>query len=151
MRDSNPFCRRSIPTNLEKSVDSIFRMVDYGHQSIADMVPVAMFIDGISIWLTYYVWTLCPRAGGQESSTRYNKISVDGLIPPETLGKSHDQIFEWRFLMDECFSCLPGITANLGGTGGREPGTDGYSPSPNRRSFRKCTQKSRPHEAQLRL
>lgn len=33
------------PTNLEKSVDSIFKMVDYGHQSIADMVPVAMFID----------------------------------------------------------------------------------------------------------
>jgi hypothetical protein len=39
------------PLHLEKSVDSIFRMVDYGHQSIADMVPVAMFIDGISMWL----------------------------------------------------------------------------------------------------
>src|ERR1017187_400504 len=38
------------PNNLEKSVDSIFRMVDYGHQSIADMVPVALFIYGISIW-----------------------------------------------------------------------------------------------------
>ncbi len=49
------------PSNLEKSVDSIFRMVDYGHQSIADMVPVAMFIDGVSIWLAYYLWTLCPN------------------------------------------------------------------------------------------
>src|SRR4051812_21915444 len=58
------------PQNLEKSVDSIFRMVDYGHQSIADMVPVAMFIDGISMWLAYYLWTLSPTAGGQESSTR---------------------------------------------------------------------------------
>src|SRR6266853_746697 len=74
------------PNNLEKSVDSIFRMVDYGHQSIADMVPVAMFIDGISIWLAYYIWTLCPTAGGQESSTRYIKISIDGLIPPEVMG-----------------------------------------------------------------
>src|SRR5512133_4061035 len=70
------------PNNLEKSVDSIFKMVDYGHQSIADMVPVSMFIDGISIWLAYHVWTLCPTAGGQESSTRYLKISPDGLVPP---------------------------------------------------------------------
>ncbi len=29
------------PANLDRSVDSIFRMIDYGHQSIADMVPVA--------------------------------------------------------------------------------------------------------------
>src|SRR5215470_19226158 len=74
------------PTNLEKSVDSIFRMVDYGHQSIADMVPVAMFIDGVSIWLAYYVWTLCPTAGGQESSTRYIKLTSEGLIPAKRLG-----------------------------------------------------------------
>ncbi len=89
------------PHNLEKSVDSIFRMVDYGHQSIADMVPVAMFIDGVSIWLAYYIWTLCPTAGGQESSTRYIKISADGLIAPETLGVRDDS--QWRELMDECF------------------------------------------------
>jgi thymidylate synthase ThyX len=91
------------PNNLEKSVDSIFRMVDYGHQSIADMVPVAMFIDGISIWLAYYIWTLCPTAGGQESSTRYIKISVDGLIPPEVLGIPAPEIPEWRELMNGCF------------------------------------------------
>jgi len=91
------------PNDLEKSVDSIFRMVDYGHQSIADMVPVAMFIDGISIWLAYYIWTLCPTAGGQESSTRYIKVSVDGLIPPEVLGIPATDVPEWRVLMDECF------------------------------------------------
>jgi thymidylate synthase ThyX len=89
------------PQNLEKSVDSIFRMVDYGHQSIADMVPVAMFIDGISMWLAYYIWTLCPTAGGQESSTRYIKISLDGLIAPELLGIQ--EVSEWRGLMEECF------------------------------------------------
>jgi thymidylate synthase ThyX len=59
------------PDNLDRSVDSIFKMIDYGHQSIADMVPVAIFIDQISLWLAYHVWTLCPTAGGQESSTRY--------------------------------------------------------------------------------
>src|SRR5436190_14014659 len=74
------------PANLEKSVDSIFRMVDYGHQSIADMAPVAMFIDGISMWLAYYVWTLSPTAGGQESSTRYLNIDGETTIAPEVLG-----------------------------------------------------------------
>src|SRR6266851_5421335 len=78
-------------------------MVDYGHQSIADMVPVAMFIDGISIWLAYYVWALCPTAGGQESSTRYIKISVEGLICPENLGIPSKDVPKWRQLMDECF------------------------------------------------
>ena len=70
------------PNNLDKSVDSIFKMIDYGHQSIADMAPVAMFIDGISMWLAYYIWTLVPSspagsissAGGQESSTRYIRL-----------------------------------------------------------------------------
>jgi len=75
--------------------------VDYGHQSIADMVPVAMFIDGISMWLAYYIWTLCPTAGGQESSTRYIKISGDGLIAPEVLGIQ--EAAKWRELMEECF------------------------------------------------
>jgi hypothetical protein len=44
-------------------------MVDYGHQSIADMAPVALFMDGVSLLLAYLVWSLCPLAGGQESST----------------------------------------------------------------------------------
>jgi thymidylate synthase ThyX len=91
------------PNNLEKSVDSIFRMVDYGHQSIADMVPVAMFIDGVSIWLAYYIWTLCPTAGGQESSTRYLKISAEGLMGPEVLGIPESQVSEWREQMHLCF------------------------------------------------
>jgi thymidylate synthase ThyX len=91
------------PSNLDKSVDSIFRMIDYGHQSIADMVPVSMFIDNVSIWLAYYIWTLCPTAGGQESSTRYIKISADGLIPPNELGIPAEYAEEWRKLMDECF------------------------------------------------
>jgi len=92
------------PNNLEKSVDSIFRMVDYGHQSIADMVPVAMFIDGISIWLAYHVWSLCPTAGGQESSTRYLKLSLDGLIAPEKLGIPAEEAGAWGKLMQEAFA-----------------------------------------------
>ncbi len=92
------------PNNLDRSVDSIFKMIDYGHQSIADMVPVAMFIDDISIWLAYYVWTLCPTAGGQESSTRYIKLSAEGLIPFDQLGIPEERQGEWQQLMQSCFS-----------------------------------------------
>lgn len=90
--------------DLDKSVDSIFKMIDYGHQSIADMAPVAMFIDSVSIWLAYYVWSVCPTAGGQESSTRYLRMSLDDLVPPEGLGIAEDDINAWRDLMGECFS-----------------------------------------------
>jgi len=91
------------PANLDRSVDSIFRMIDYGHQSIADMVPVAMFMDGISIWLAYYVWTLCPTAGGQESSTRYIEIGSDSLVDPQLLGIPEKMIPEWRAGMSQAF------------------------------------------------
>jgi thymidylate synthase ThyX len=95
--------RKIDPQNLEKSVDSIFRMIDYGHQSIADMVPVAMFIDGVSLWLAYYVWSVCPTAGGQESSTRYLKLSQEGLIAPEQLGIPAETIPAWSESMSQAF------------------------------------------------
>jgi thymidylate synthase ThyX len=62
-----------------------------------------MFIDDVSIWLAYYIWTLCPTAGGQESSTRYIKLSAEGLVAPETLGIPADDLPEWRELMEQCF------------------------------------------------
>ena len=72
--------------NKNKSVDGIFKMIDYGHQSIADMTPIALFIDEISQFAAYYLWTLSPTAGGQECSTRYIKMDLSGLIDAETLG-----------------------------------------------------------------
>ena len=66
--------------NEDAAVDSIFRMVDYGHQSIADMVPVAMFIDRISIWLALRLWWASPTAGGQESSTRYIELNPSATV-----------------------------------------------------------------------
>ena len=74
------------PNNLDKSVDGIFKMIDYGHASIADMTPIALFIDGISQFAAYYLWTLSPTAGGQECSTRYIKIDKESLLSAEDLG-----------------------------------------------------------------
>jgi thymidylate synthase ThyX len=87
----------------DRSVDGIFRMIDYGHQSIADMVPVAIFIDGVSLWLAYFVWALSPTAGGQESSTRYIKLAVEELIAPGVLGIPERQHEEWRSRMAASF------------------------------------------------
>lgn len=84
------------PNNLDKSVDSIFRMLDYGHRSIADMAPVSIFMDGLSMWLVYYLWTLCPTAGGQESSTRYIELSTDAITPAEEIGLSSRDHQQWQ-------------------------------------------------------
>jgi len=87
----------------DRSVDGIFRMIDYGHQSIADMAPVAIFIDGVSLWLAYFIWALSPTAGGQESSTRYIKLAVEEMIPPDELDISARQQEEWQSRMAACF------------------------------------------------
>ena len=76
------------PTDMDAAVDRIFKFVDYGHASIADMAPVAMFIDGISMWLAYHIWSLVPTAGGQESSTRYIRIADDTLLGTDVTGAS---------------------------------------------------------------
>lgn len=91
------------PENPDKSVDSIFRMIDYGHQSIADMAPVAMFIDGISLWLAYHVWSICPTASGQESSTRYLNYSAKEAVPPQDLGITGCHSDAWKALISECY------------------------------------------------
>lgn len=54
-----------------EAIDSIFKFIDYGHASIGDMVPLPFFIDGVSMYLAYYLFSICPLAGGQETSTRY--------------------------------------------------------------------------------
>ena len=64
------------PTDMDAAVDRIFKFVDYGHASIADMAPVAMFIDGISMWLAYHIWSLVPTAGGQESDGVFAPVSI---------------------------------------------------------------------------
>lgn len=91
------------PQQPDDSVDGIFRMIDYGHQSIADMAPLAMFIDGISILLATLVWNWSPYAGGQESSTRYIRLAPEGLIDPEELGIPEKERVRWRGALLEAF------------------------------------------------
>lgn len=92
------------PNNLDKSVDGIFRMIDYGHQSIADMAPVAMFMDGLSLWLAYHIWTLCPTAGGQESSTRYINYAGVQELDAAALGIPEALREKWNVSLREAFA-----------------------------------------------
>jgi thymidylate synthase ThyX len=109
------------PANLDKSVDSIFKMIDYGHASIADMAPVALFIDGVSIWLAYYVWTLCPTAGGQESSTRYIRLDEEGLVAPDVLGIPESDRDDWRRAMADAFAAYERAVAFWEGVAAADP------------------------------
>lgn len=90
--------------NPDKSIDAIFAHVDYGHASIADMVPVAMFMDGVSIFLAYYLWTETAIGAGQESSTRYIKMSIDGVMPFEMTGLPAEQKPEWTQFIVNAFA-----------------------------------------------
>lgn len=67
------------PNNERDSISRIFKMIDYGHQSIADMAPVAIFMDDISMWLAFDLWRISPTASGQESSTRYIHLNKNVL------------------------------------------------------------------------
>lgn len=91
------------PGNEDAAVDSIFRMVDYGHQSIADMVPVAMFIDRISMWLALRIWWASPTAGGQESSTRYIELHPSATVGDHEFVCSQAQKTDLQENLAACF------------------------------------------------
>lgn len=91
------------PDDPDGSTDSIFQMLDYGHSSIADMAPVAVFIDGITLFLAYWIWSVCPTASGQESSTRYIQMKPEGLADPKALGVKQEHVEEWSSLMQAAF------------------------------------------------
>jgi thymidylate synthase ThyX len=72
--------------NPDKAIDSIFNMVDYGHQSIADMAILPFRLDGISLYAAYILWSMAPRGSGQESSTRYLNFSTTTQLKQEPEG-----------------------------------------------------------------
>ena len=87
----------------DAAVDNIFKMVDYGHRSIEDMIPISIHLEDISIWLAQYIWSLAQVGGGQESSTRYLKFDKSGLVDPDLLGIKPDQEEAWYARQAACF------------------------------------------------
>jgi thymidylate synthase ThyX len=81
----------------DKSVDSIFKFVDYGHASIAGMTGgIAMVVDGCSMFLAYKLFELSQYADGQESSTRYIKLDAASLPDPAEIGIPPALASEWK-------------------------------------------------------
>jgi thymidylate synthase ThyX len=80
--------------NQDASVDGIFKMTDYGHASIADLAPVSIFIDDISILLVFFLWHVCYTASGQESSTRYIRYSKDSMLTAEMTSLRADDLYK---------------------------------------------------------
>jgi thymidylate synthase ThyX len=105
----------------EKSIDAIFRMVDYGHASIGDMAPAAMFIDGISVWLAYHLWSRLPRASGQETSTRYVRFDDSGMVSAEDAGVPEALRGEWRSFLRDSISRYESVAAFWEEAARREP------------------------------
>lgn len=88
----------------EKSVDAIFKFVDYGHASITGMTGgIAMVVDGCSMYLAYKLFELAQQCDGQESSTRYIKLDASNLPLPEEVGIPALLHEEWHELMQLSF------------------------------------------------
>lgn len=81
----------------DKSVDAIFKFVDYGHASIAGMTGgIAMVVDGCSMFLAYKLFELSQHADGQECSTRYIKLDKSNLPGPDEIGIPEALTREWQ-------------------------------------------------------
>lgn len=98
----------------DKSVEAIFKFVDYGHASIAGLTGgIAMAVDGCSMYLAYKLFEIAQLSDGQESSTRYIQLNKDGLPTPEELGIPDSLKSEWRQLMEDSFALYHELYTSL--------------------------------------
>jgi len=90
----------------DRSVDAIFRFVDYGHASIAGMTgSIPVVIDGCSMFLAWKIFEIAQLCDGQESSTRYIKLDPSNLPHPDEIGIPLHLRAKWRSLMELSFRC----------------------------------------------
>lgn len=91
-------------TNPDASVEKIFKFIDYGHASIGGLTGgIAIAIDDCSMFLAYKIFEIAQLVDGQESSTRYIKMSPESLISPKELGIPDELCDEWQSVMNESF------------------------------------------------
>jgi len=98
----------------DKSVDSIFKFVDYGHASISGMTGgIAMVVDNCSMFLAYKIFELAQLCDGQESSTRYIKLDSTNLCNPDEIGIPSEMKSEWQSFMDLSFTIYQELYTTL--------------------------------------
>ena len=90
--------------NPDASVEKIFKFIDYGHASIGGLTgSIAITIDDCSMFLAYKIFEIAQLVDGQESSTRYIKMSPESLISPNEIGIPDDLRDVWQNLSSEAF------------------------------------------------
>lgn len=100
--------------NPEKSVDAIFKFVDYGHASITGLSGgIAIALDGISMYLAYKIFEFAQLCDGQESSTRYIKLDTSSLPTPDEIGIPEQFHNEWKYFMSMSFELYHEIYSEL--------------------------------------
>lgn len=88
----------------DKSVDRIFKFVDYGHASITGMTGgIAIVVDGCTMFLAYKLFELAQQCDGQESSTRYIKLDASNLPRVEETGIPASLSALWHECMELAF------------------------------------------------
>ncbi|MFP4164269.1 MAG: FAD-dependent thymidylate synthase [Chitinispirillaceae bacterium] len=98
----------------DKSVDSIFRFVDYGHASITGMTGgIAIAIDGLSMFLAFKLFEFAQLSDGQESSTRYIRLDKSSLPSPEEIAIPQSCAQDWQNLMEQCFDTYHEVYTDL--------------------------------------
>ncbi len=98
----------------DRSVDGIFRFLDYGHASIGGLTGgLALTIDGCSMFLALKLFEIAQLADGQESSTRYIRLEPEHLPGAEELGIPAEHAAEWLSVMTDAFGIYHDIYAQL--------------------------------------
>jgi len=88
----------------DKSVDAIFRFVDYGHASITGMTGgIAIAIDGLSMFMAYKIFEIAQLCDGQESSTRYIKLDKTSIPGVDDVGIPEKCAAAWAKLTERAF------------------------------------------------
>lgn len=106
----------------DKSVDAIFRFVDYGHASIGGLTGgIAIAVDGCSLLLGLKLFEIAQLADGQESSTRYIQVETSGLADPAELGIPPSLASEWHAVMAQALEIYGDVHRVLESKAAAEP------------------------------
>lgn len=98
----------------DKSVDQVFRFLDYGHASIGGLTGgIAMAIDRCSFFLALKLFEIAQLCDGQESSTRYIEMVPTSLPKPEEIGIPSHLAAEWQSVMEEAFAIYREVYQDL--------------------------------------
>jgi hypothetical protein len=88
----------------DKSVDQVFRFLDYGHASIGGLTGgIAMAIDRCSLLLALKLFEIAQLSDGQESSTRYIEMLPSNLPKAGDIGIPERLASEWEAVMAGAF------------------------------------------------